>query len=117
MLELPRLALVHEPLLVYAQVFQQMIGNVRMAQFILDDGQRGDHRVSARCFLGRTPVRRCADQLGIARDGQDANQLLFVLRAHLAFAFDEPTCLDALPQRLIRNHEPAFTRILCHVPS
>src|SRR5262249_7778551 len=96
-LEVAGAALVDQRVGIYPQVAQHAIGDVGVAELILDDAQRRDQAIGARQgghILRRAHIGRRADQLGVRRDNQSPRQTLDVLLVGLVRALDQPALLN-----------------------
>ena len=103
MLEVPGVTLVDEGIGVDAEVAQHAIGDVRVAQLVLDDAQRGDivvHAGQARRVAHGVEVGRPTDELGIGRDDERAREPRNVGRRGLLRPLQQLSARNALPQDL-----------------
>ena len=62
-------------LLAFAQLLEDVVGDVRVGQLILDDGDPGHEGVDAGRLARRQVVGRRRDQLGVAGDDQRVLEL------------------------------------------
>ncbi len=91
-----RLTLVQQVVTADAQVLEQPIGDIGVAQLILNDRHRADHRVGGWSVLGGVEVRRRAHQLGVALHRELRDQRILVSLRHLVFGLDDEAALYLL---------------------
>ena len=100
-LELLRRPLVQQLIPVHPEVLEEPVGDVRMAQLILDDRRGRDHRVGRGRVLRGHVVRGGAHELGITLYRQLADQRLLVRIGHVGFGFDDEAFLHLSHQLVV----------------
>jgi hypothetical protein len=105
-LELVRLAAVHQLFLVEAQVLEKAVGDVRVRELVLDDRGRRHHRVRRGRVLRGSEVGGRGDELGVGLHQELYDERLPVALGHLVGVLHDEAVLYFLLQLLLR--------ILCH---